>query len=186
MEQLYHIVIWLNQGIPGIFYIFLCYIELTEGVTRMDRSEFSVIRNYLEKSQTQMARLLGISSRAVQSFEQGWRKVPSSVEKQMLFLRYTKVTRNRNIQSCWEITNCDLKAKDSCPAWEFQTGEMCWFINGTICNGTIIENWNKKMAICRKCDYYRYLFADWCVYVFLCNYSVWKLHYRYWWRRGTS
>ena len=33
-----------------------------------------------------MAQILGSSLKAVQSFEQGWRKIPVHVERQMLFL----------------------------------------------------------------------------------------------------
>lgn len=126
----------------------------------MDSREFIAIRGYLEKSQTQLARILGISSRAIQSFEQGWRKVPSSIEKQIQLLRYKKATQNREIQSCWEITDCNAEARNNCPAWEFHAGEMCWFINGTICSGKVLESWNKKMTICRQCEYYNYLFAE--------------------------
>jgi len=39
-----------------------------------------------------------------------------------------------------------------CPAWEFQLGNLCWFVNGTICHGEAQEDWQKKMTLCRKCD----------------------------------
>jgi len=42
----------------------------------MDKREFSQIRSGLEKTQDQLAQLLGISIKAVQSFEQGWRNIP--------------------------------------------------------------------------------------------------------------
>jgi DNA-binding XRE family transcriptional regulator len=38
----------------------------------MDRKELSKIRQRLGKSQKEMAQLLAISLKAVQSFEQGW------------------------------------------------------------------------------------------------------------------
>jgi DNA-binding XRE family transcriptional regulator len=52
----------------------------------MKKSEFSIIRRHLEKTQSQMGQLLGVSSKAVQSFEQGWRKIPAHMERQALFL----------------------------------------------------------------------------------------------------
>jgi DNA-binding transcriptional regulator YiaG len=52
----------------------------------MDRGEFSHIRGRLGKRQSQMTQLLGTSLKAVQSFEQGWRKIPLYIERQVLLL----------------------------------------------------------------------------------------------------
>ncbi len=52
----------------------------------MDQQEFSQIRQYLGKTQSQMAQLLGTSPKAIQSFEQGWQSVPVHIERQLLFL----------------------------------------------------------------------------------------------------
>ena len=49
-------------------------------------SEFSSIRAYLGKTQKELAQLLGTSLKAIQSFEQGWRRIPVHVERQVLFL----------------------------------------------------------------------------------------------------
>lgn len=51
----------------------------------MDRKEFCHIRQKLNKTQKQMAQLLGTSVKAVHSYEQGWRKVPAYVERQIFF-----------------------------------------------------------------------------------------------------
>ena len=62
------------------------------------------IRQNLGKSQSEMAELLGISVRAIQSYEQGWRKPPPSVQKLaafFLFLRWQK--DNPRQLSCWKI-----------------------------------------------------------------------------------
>lgn len=117
----------------------------------MNSSEFSNIRHYLEKSQSQMARLLGISSRAVQSFEQGWRKIPAPTERQMLFLLSMKDAPSIEIKPCWQTKECDPKTRNKCPAWEFQAGHICWFINGTVCEGKVQETWQKKMRLCQQC-----------------------------------
>ena len=42
--------------------------------------------------------------------------------------------------------------KMSCPAYEFKAGKFCWFINGTICGGTVHDNWSDKICICRECE----------------------------------
>ncbi|MBW1725430.1 MAG: helix-turn-helix transcriptional regulator, partial [Deltaproteobacteria bacterium] len=49
----------------------------------MDRKEFRYFRKKLGKTQLQMAQLLGVSLKAVHSYEQGWRSVPSYVERQV-------------------------------------------------------------------------------------------------------
>ncbi|MFH0813428.1 MAG: hypothetical protein V2A69_11415 [Pseudomonadota bacterium] len=51
----------------------------------MDKQEFSHIRHQLGKSQKQTAQLLGISLKAVQSFEQGWRNIPIHIERLVLY-----------------------------------------------------------------------------------------------------
>ena len=124
----------------------------------MENKEFSKIRLYLGKTQGQMAQLLGVSLKAVQSFEQGWRKIPTHVERQALYLLAIKKTPPKKTRSCWETLKCPVETKRNCPAWEFRAGQLCWFINGTICNGVIQENWQKKMEICRKCDVFQAMF----------------------------
>jgi DNA-binding XRE family transcriptional regulator len=49
----------------------------------MDNKEFHSFRRRFQKTQKQMSHLLGTSPKAVQSFEQGWRKVPRYIERQM-------------------------------------------------------------------------------------------------------
>ncbi len=117
----------------------------------MEKREFSGIRRYLEKTQGQMAQLLGVSLKAVQSFEQGWRKIPTHVERQALFLFATKMGPRKRARPCWEIRKCSAETKKNCPAWEFQAGHLCWFINGTSCDGKVRESWRQKMTMCRRC-----------------------------------
>ena len=52
----------------------------------MDSKGYIHYRNTLNKTQRQMAQLLGTSIKAIQSYEQGWRSVPPSAERQMFFL----------------------------------------------------------------------------------------------------
>jgi DNA-binding transcriptional regulator YiaG len=52
----------------------------------MEKKQFSEIRRHLGKTQLQMAQLLGISLKAIQSFEQGWRNIPGHIERQVLLL----------------------------------------------------------------------------------------------------
>jgi DNA-binding XRE family transcriptional regulator len=118
----------------------------------MDSKEFQALRKKLEKTQKQMGQLLGTSLKAIQSFEQGWRKVPPHVERQILFLQALKGGVSEEARRCWDIRGCPSQTRGACPAWEFNAGHLCWFINGTICQGKAQESWPQKMKVCRKCE----------------------------------
>ena len=118
----------------------------------MNSKEFNYFRKKLNKTQKQMAQLLGTSLKAIHSYEQGWRSVPPSAERQMFFL-VSKIAENRKRRKpCWAIKKCSPDQKANCPAWEFKAGNLCWFINGTICEGSVQKNWKEKMKICRSCE----------------------------------
>ncbi len=119
----------------------------------MDSKEFLRARKKLNKTQKQLAELLGTSIKAIHSYEQGWRKVPGHVERQVFFLLSRVRGRNlKELKNCWVIKKCPSERKKKCPAYELQAGKLCWFINGTICEGVVQKNWAEKMKICRKCE----------------------------------
>jgi len=103
------------------------------------------------KTQRQLADLLGLSLRAVQSFEQGCRKIPVHVERQMLFLVMLARHAGKPQPACWMIRRCPAHVRKQCPAWELKAGQFCWFINGTLCRGRSQRTWKAKMEICRRC-----------------------------------
>ena len=118
----------------------------------MYSKEFISFRKRLNKTQGQMAQLLGISIKAVHSYEQVWRNIPAHVERQMFFL-ISRMRGNPAVpKPCWVIKKCPSEKKKQCPAWEFKAGDLCWFINGTICDGTVYKDWQKKMKVCRSCE----------------------------------
>jgi hypothetical protein len=123
----------------------------------MDNKEFSAIRRQLEKTQNQMAQLLGASLKAIQSFEQGWRHIPVHIERQVLFLLASKKMPPRKEGPCWVIRKCPVEIRQNCPAWEFQVGTLCWFINGTVCHGQVQKDWRQKMTLCRHCKVFRHM-----------------------------
>ena len=98
-----------------------------------------------------MAELLGTSLKAIHSYEQGWRVVPTHVERQIFFLVSRHKNKNKKIKPCWTTKKCSREQRQSCPAWEFSSGDLCWFINGTVCEGTVQKDWKEKMKICRGC-----------------------------------
>jgi DNA-binding XRE family transcriptional regulator len=124
----------------------------------MGKKEFYRIRLILGKTQTQMAQLLGTSLRAVESYEQGWRKVPLHIERQVFFL-LAMTKRRTQTKPCWVSQDCPEDTRNRCPAWEFQCGDLCWFINGTMCRGKKQKNWESKMKICRNCNVFQNMLA---------------------------
>lgn len=124
----------------------------------MDKNDTSKIRACLGRTQSQMAQLLGVSLKTIQRFEQGWRNIPVHIERQVLFLLAMKGAHKRNTP-CWVLQKCPSERRESCPAWEFECGDLCWFINGTICQGEIQESWHDKMKMCRNCEVFRSAFS---------------------------
>jgi len=118
----------------------------------VDSKEFFGFRKKLNKTQKQMGHLLGSSVKAVHSYEQGWRSVPPHVERQIYFLVSRKRENKKKMKSCWVIKKCPAEQKTNCPAWEFQAGTLCWFINGTVCEGQVQKDWKEKMKRCRMCE----------------------------------
>jgi len=118
----------------------------------MDSKEFKKFRGKLNKTQKQMAQLLSVSVKAIHSYEQSWRNIPTHVERQMFFLLSSIKGNPKGRKSCWVIKKCPPETKKQCPAWEFQVGKLCWFINGTICCGDACKDWTDKMKFCRSCE----------------------------------
>lgn len=118
----------------------------------MTQEEFLKFRKKIGKTQKEIANLLGISLKTVYSYEQGWRNIPSHVQRQIFFL-LSRVNRlASSAKACWLIKKCPPERKTKCPAWEFQAGTLCWFVNGTICECKSKKSWNEKISICRKCE----------------------------------
>jgi hypothetical protein len=119
----------------------------------MDKQAFLLVRMQLGKTQKQLAELLGSSIKAIQGYEQGWRAVPAHAERQVFFLLSRQRQKDRCPPlPCWEIKKCPPERRRQCPAWEFQAGELCWFINGTVCECKAQKTWKEKMNICRDCE----------------------------------
>ena len=121
---------------------------------------FSKFRKKLNKTQKQMAQILGTSIKAIHSYEQGWRTIPTHVERQLYFLLTRKLQGHKTQGACWEERSCPQEQREQCPAWEFSTGDLCWFINGTICDGSVHGSWKEKMELCRNCRIFQSLLKE--------------------------
>ncbi len=121
----------------------------------MIKEEFSIARKKLGKTQKQLAELLGMSLKTIHSYEQGWRTIPAHIERQIFFLLINQRGRKNSLTPCWEKKACDVK--ETCPAWEFQSGHLCWFLCGTKCDCTHDISQKEKIEICKQCDIFQAL-----------------------------
>lgn len=125
----------------------------------MESTDFKEVRAKLGKTQKELAQLLGVSIKAVHSYEQGWRKIPHHVERQLLFiLSRVMMGKGKNTDKCWDILKCPESKQEKCPAYEFDAGDMCWFINGTKCSGEAHNSWADKMEECKTCKVFKNFF----------------------------
>ena len=115
----------------------------------MDKVEFSKSRKKLGKTQKQLSELLGMSLKTVHSYEQGWRTIPTHIERQMYFLLINQRKQNKQLTTCWDAKSC--LQKEQCPAWEFQSGHLCWFLCGTLCECTSDSTNREKLETCKTC-----------------------------------
>ena len=123
------------------------YLEAT-----VEKEDFVKARTKLQKTQKEMSQLLGVSVKAIYSYEQGWRSVPTHVERQMFFLLSRKRGEGQLGKTCWAIKKCPPSQRKQCPAYEYNAGRFCWLVNGTICECIAQKNWKEKMKICRTCE----------------------------------
>lgn len=117
----------------------------------MESEDFSSVRLKLGKTQKQMAELLGKSVKTIHSYEQGLRKIPAQVERQ-IFLLLFRSENTKGKKPCWIVKKCPAELKKRCPAWEFNSGDLCWFIGGTLCDGKVHKTWREKRKLCLSCE----------------------------------
>ena len=126
----------------------------------MTSQDFKKLRGHLGRTQKDIAGLLGVSIKAIHSYEQGWRKIPGHIERQMLFLLSRSAENPAGTKQCWDLLQCPEEKMSQCPAWEFKSGDMCWFVNGTQCGGKAFNSWEEKMEACRSCDVFKTMFKN--------------------------
>jgi transcriptional regulator with XRE-family HTH domain len=123
-------------------------------IKAMDKDEFAIIRKKLGKTQKEMATLLGISNKTVESYEQGLRNIPVNVER-ILYLLFFKLNREKldEKQLCWDKKGCALSTRSNCLAWLAKEGFYCWFITGKVC---AYENQSSQHpGTCFNCSFFK-------------------------------
>lgn len=117
--------------------------------------DIRAVRDRLAVTQKEMAELLGTSTRAVQSYEQGWRQPPPAVERMAVLLLHLRSRETGSVRPCWELRNCPPEAREQCPSCEFGQGEFCWMVTGNCCEGRRLDSWREKAACCEACPVLR-------------------------------
>jgi len=121
-------------------------------VAQVQIDDLHSVRKILGKSQREMAELLGISIRAVQSYEQGWRSMTPATQRLallFLFLRWRQT--QKKVKPCWKIRGCAPKDRAQCPVYVNRGGEFCWLISGNRYDHEILGSWKAKLAACQAC-----------------------------------
>jgi len=105
-----------------------------DGGPRMRGAEFARLRASLGKSQRELAELLGLSLKAIESYEQGWRNVPAHVERLLYFLLFKLNEDEIRVEApCWEAKGCPEASRAKCVAYVAKEGRFCWFFTGRLC-----------------------------------------------------
>jgi hypothetical protein len=77
-------------------------------------------------------------------------------KKQPVYL----VREDRVMIPCWEIRKCPVERRENCVVYEYEAGYYCWYMSGTLCQGTVHKTWEEKMEICRECEVYKPMLCD--------------------------
>ena len=118
----------------------------------MTSHEFTCIRKKINKSQTELSTLLGLSIRAVQSYEQGRRGIPPYVQGLLYQLLSMLKECSNESKTCWVINQCPSARKQQCPVYKLKAGTLCWMVLGSYCGGKKQMSWQEKMKTCHHCN----------------------------------
>lgn len=91
------------------------------------------IRQVIGHTQAELGATLGVSAKAVQSWEQGWREVPDRVMTQLLVLLALYRRRTMEEVPCWEVRHCPPGSRDRCSAFAIGRGQFCFYIGSKEC-----------------------------------------------------
>lgn len=121
----------------------------------MQKEDFFKIRKKLHKTQKEIAELLGVSKKAVESYEQGLRNIPVNIERIVYFLLFKlNMEKFNEKRLCWVSKKCPPHIRESCVAWIAKEGFFCWFITGRVCAGEKLRSPETQNS-CFNCSFFR-------------------------------
>ena len=112
------------------------------------------IRLEMGLSQSQLADAVGISKRAIQSYEQGWRQ-PSEMAERMMLLLLIAYRNGAELahRQCWNHKACPPDIRNECSAYLTRQGHLCWLLTGVMCDGKRRKSWDDKLQACFACSF---------------------------------
>jgi DNA-binding XRE family transcriptional regulator len=124
-------------------------------ISKAGAVDVKALRSELGLSQTEFAALLAVSPRTIQSTEQGWRRLSSSVERMALLLAIAhRHGAGFGRLACWKTKHCAPECREACPAYWSRQGHLCWFMTGTVCGGRRLRSWEDKKLACARCAFF--------------------------------
>jgi transcriptional regulator with XRE-family HTH domain len=121
----------------------------------MKKEDFKKLRKILNKTQREMAVLLGISKKTIESYEQGLRNIPPNVQRIVYFLVFKlNMTKSGKKKVCWQANKCSQEIRSNCVAWLAKEGYFCWFITGKVCAGEELRA-ESCCDSCFECDFFK-------------------------------
>ncbi len=117
-----------------------------------DPLHFQTLRRNLGLTQDQLARILGLSAKAVQSYEQGWRNPPDTVRR-LLTIVYTSVRSQSNPRTivCWKEKKCPSQTRRQCRAYLMRQGHLCWLLADANCSRPAPARNGDRIKACWNC-----------------------------------
>jgi len=88
------------------------------------------VRKRFGVTQAGLAAAMGTSTKAIQSYEQGWRNVPTRALIQLLVLLAIHRRREVDKVPCWEVRKCSPEQRQNCVSHTIGDGQLCWFLTG--------------------------------------------------------
>ena len=125
-------------------------MQTEKDISSQKQAVVKQIRAQLSMTQTKVAQALGISVRAIQSYEQGWREVPTHILVQLLVLAAAYRSSSPERKACWKITGCLPEIQRKCPC-RCTDGRLCWLVSGRMCAGHTSNKCN-DLTTCLKCQ----------------------------------
>ncbi len=127
-------------------------------MSSMAHLDLRAVRAEAGLTQTELADVIGVSVRTVQSCEQGWRNPSAAVEKAALLLLSAKRNGADCTQPmCWEAVGCREEERRACLVFQTRQGHLCWLLSGNLCQGAHLRSWDDKKAACTRCAFFRKL-----------------------------
>ncbi len=119
------------------------------------------VRDELKLSQPQLADLVGVSVRTVQSCEQGWRKPSVALEKSLLLLLMASRNASHLAERvCWETRGAEPGVCERCLVRRCRQAHLCWLFSGNLCQGKRLRSWSDKKAVCGECRFMHQLLGE--------------------------